>query len=100
MCQVIGTSFLRVIGQIQDGQCGGGTVIGALLTVGIELFHIDLSHIVVGQLLQIALDMCRGECGGTAGEERVDVIPRQEGTVVTTRHICLVLRLQEGGRYA
>ena len=98
--QVIGTSFLGVIGQVQDRQRRGGTVIGALLTVGIELLHIDLSHIVVGQLLQIALDMRRGQCGGPTGKERVDVIPGKEGTVVATRHICLVLRLPEGGRHA
>ena len=75
MRQVVRAALLRIVGEVQDGQRRGGAVIGALLTVGIELLHIDLTHIVVRQLLQITLDMRRCEGRGATGEKRVDVIP-------------------------
>ena len=61
--QVVRTTFLRVISQVQDGQCRHGTVIGTLVTVRIEFLHIDLTHIVVGQLVQVVLDMRRCQTG-------------------------------------
>ena len=99
VCQVIGAALLGIVGQVQDGQRGGGAVVGALLTVGIELLHIDLTHIVVRQLIQIALDMGWCERRGTTGEERIDVIPGKEGTVIAARHIGLILRLHKGRRH-
>ncbi len=57
--QVIGSALRRIVRQVQDGQRRGGTVVGALVAVGIELADIDLTHIVVRQLFQVALDVSR-----------------------------------------
>ena len=94
--QVIRSSLLGVIGQVEHGQRRGGTVVGTLLTVRIEFLHVDLAHIVVRQLIQVTLDMAGRQGGAPAGEDGVDVIPRQQRTVITTRHTYLVARFYEG----
>ena len=81
--QVIGSSFLGIVGQVQHGQCRGSTVVGTLVAVGVEFLHIDLSHIVVGELFEVALDMTRRKGRGTTGEDGVYIIPCQSRTVIT-----------------
>ena len=93
--QVVGTTFLGIICQIEHRQRRGGTVIGALLTVWIELLHIDLTHVVVRQLVEVALDMAGGERRTATGEDRIDVIPGQQGTVVTAADAFVISRLLE-----
>ena len=96
--QVVRASLLGIVCQVEHVQRIGGTAIGALVTVGIELVHIDGSYIVVAQLVQVTLDVAGRQAGGAIGEQRVDVIPRQESTVVTAIHgvnvgvLCEVLR--------
>ena len=99
MRQVIGAAFLRVIGQVEYRKSRGGTIIGALLTIGIEFFNIDLTHIMVRQLFQVALDVARRQCRTATGEDGIDIIPCQQGTVVTTRHTFPVSRLYKQRRH-
>ena len=54
---------------------------------------------MVRQLVQVALDVTRCQRGTSAREDRVDVIPGQQRTVVATRHARLVTRFHEGGRH-
>ena len=73
--QVIGTTLLRIIGQIQNRQCRCGTVITALVAVWIKLSHIHFTHIMVGKLFQVAADMSGCQRRTLTGKERVNVIP-------------------------
>ena len=95
--EVIGAALGGIEGHVEDGERGGGPVVGALVAVGIEFADIDLAHIMVGKLLQVTLDM--GGCERTAliGEDGVDGIPRHLRTVVATGESLLVLRLGEEG---
>ena len=95
--QVIGSALRRIVRQVQDGQRRGGTVIGALVAVGIKLRDIDLAHVVVGKLFKVALDVGRCQRRGAIGEQRVDVVPRQKRTVVAAGHRQLVAALREEG---
>ena len=97
--QVIGSSFLGIVGQVQHGQCRGSTVVGTLVAVGVEFLHIDLSHIVVGELFEVTLDMAWREGRGTTGEDGVYIIPCQSCTVIATRYAHLVCRLREHCRH-
>ena len=51
---------------------------------------------MVRQLVQVALDMAGRQRRTSAGEDGVDVIPRQQRPVVATRHAHLVARFHEG----
>ena len=88
--QVVRSTFIRIIGQVEHGQGVRGSAIGALVTVRIELVHIDGTHIVVAQLVKVALDVTGRQTGGAVGEQRVDGVPCQEGTIETTGHGILV----------
>ena len=74
--EVVGATFFGVVSEIEYRQGGGGSIIGALVTVGVELADIDLTYIVVGELFEVALDMCRGERRTAVGEQWVDGVPR------------------------
>ena len=73
--QVIRAALLGIVGQVQHVEMSGSTVISTLSAVGIELFHVDLTHVVVRQLVEVALDVRGGKCGVTAGEDGIDAIP-------------------------
>ena len=88
--QVVRSTFIRIIGQVEHGQGVRGSAIGALVTVRIELVHIDGTHIVVAQLVKVALDVTGRQTRGAVGEQRVDGVPRQEGTIESTGHGILV----------
>ena len=101
----VGTEVVRaalggVISQVEDGKRGDGTIVVALVAVGIELAHQHLAHIVVGQLRQVALDMCRGKRTAPAGKERIDIVPRQQRTVEAARQRGLVVVVGDGGGHA
>ena len=89
--QVIGAALLGIVGQVEHGQRRHGTVVGRLVAVGIEFLHIDLAHIVVRQLVEVVLDMARGERRRAVGKDGVYYIPCQQGTVVTAVHRGLVV---------
>ena len=98
--QVIRATLLGIVGQVKDGQRIGGTAIGRLVAVGIYLIDIDGTHIVVGELLDIALDMAGRQTAGAIGEQRVDGVPRQQGTVVAAGNGRLVLAFREHAGHA
>ena len=97
--QIVRATFLRIVSQIEHGERRGGTVVGTLVAVGVKFLHIDLSHVVVRQLIQVALDVARGQCRGSAGEDGVNGVPCQSCSVITTRHTSLIGSLIQCGRH-
>ena len=79
--EVVGTTFLRIEGEVQDVETGC-TGVGVLRLLRIELAFIDFTYIVVGELIQVALDMSWGERAAAARENGVDIVPGQQCTVV------------------
>ena len=57
--EVIRSALLRIVCQIEDVKRCRCSAIGALATVRIQLADIYLTHIVVGELVEVVLDMCR-----------------------------------------
>ena len=98
--QVIRSALRGVVGQVQHLESRGGAVVGALVAVGIELLHIDLTHIVVRQLVEVALDVARRERRAAAGEDGIYGIPRQLRTVIAAGDTRLVGKLREHRRHA
>ena len=98
--EVVGAALGGIVGEVEHRQCGGGAAVAALVAVWIELAHEDLAHIVVGELVQVALDVSGCERRAAAGEERVDGIPRQEASVVAAGQGGLVLVFAEHGGHA
>ena len=97
--QVIGSALLGIVGKVEHVERSRSTIIGGLAAVGIELFHIDLTHIVVRQLFEVALDVRGCERGVTAGENRVNAIPGQQGSVSATAYARLIATLREHRGY-
>ena len=93
--QVVRATLGGIVCQVEDGQRIGSTAIGGLVAVGVQLVDIHRTDIVVGQLLQVALDMAGRQTAGAIGEERVDGVPRQQGAVLATGDARLVGRLAE-----
>ena len=56
--EVVWATLLWIEGEVEHGQGVGGSVVAALITVRKELINVDLTYIMVGQLLDIVLDMC------------------------------------------
>ena len=93
--QVVRTTLLGIVRQVQDGQRVGGSAVCRLVAVRIELTDIHRTHIMVRQLVEVALDMGGCQTRRTVGEQRVDGVPRQQGTVVVARHGVLVDMFRE-----
>ena len=98
--QVIRSALRGIVGQVQHLECRGGAVVGALVAVGIELLHIDLTHIMVRQLVEVALDVTRRERRAAAGEDGINGVPRQLRTVIAAGDTRLVGKLREHRRHA
>ena len=58
------------------------------ILVRIDLAHIDLADVVVGELVKVALDVSRGEARRTACEQRVNLVPGEQRAVETV--FCIV----------
>ena len=97
--QVIGSTLLWIVGQIQHVERSRSTVVCRLTTVGVEFLHVDFTHVVVRQLVEVALDVRGGERGVAAGEDGIDAIPCQQSTVHATTHAGLVGTLREHRRH-
>ena len=54
--KVVWTTFAGVVCQVQDVQRVTLARIG--VAVGIDLTHIDLTHIMIGKLVEVAFDVC------------------------------------------
>ena len=55
--QVVGTAFTGVVGQVEDGQCGGRSAVVALIAEGEKFPDIPFTDVEVGQLVEVALDV-------------------------------------------
>ena len=55
---------------------------------------------MIGELLDVALDMTRRETAGAIGKQRIDGVPRQQGTVVAAGNSRLVFALREHAGHA
>ena len=97
--QIIRATLLRIVGQVEHRQRRGGTIVGGLVAVGVQLLDIDLAHTMVAELLKVALDMAGSEARRTAGEQRVDGVPRQQGTVVARGDVSLVVVVLDACRH-
>ena len=97
--EVVRTTLVRIVGKVEDGEHRRLAAIVVLVALREELAGIDLAHIVVGELLQVAADMARRERRAASREERVDIVPCEQRAVVATLERCLVARLVEETRY-
>ena len=74
--QIVWSSLLGIEGHIEHVQCGIAIVRGLRL-IGIQFQFVDGTHIVVGQLVLVALDMTWGQCRTAIGKYGVHTIPCQ-----------------------
>ena len=72
---------MRIIRQIQHVH-GGGFLIRSLF-VREEFLLVHFAHIVVAELVEVVLDVCRSQRRVAAGEQAVDVVPRQQCAVLS-----------------
>ena len=89
--EVVRSRLRWIVSQIENTQGAGGSLIGALLAQREKLLYIHLSHVVVAQLLEVALDMTRSERTSPSGEERIDGVPGKAGTMETAGQPRLVI---------
>ena len=96
--KVVGATLLRIVGEVEHAQRVALSLIG--VAVGVHLSHVHLSHIVVGELVEVTLYVAWRERRGASCKERVDVIPCQARTVIAVAHIVRQLAIFEvrGGR--
>ena len=97
--EVVRSAFGRIIGEVQDIQRRDGTAV-VPVTVREQLAYRNLAYIMVGELVEVALNMSRCQRTAAPGEERVDVVPCQQTAVITAGEGCLVGMFGEVGRYA
>ena len=79
--QIIGSAFGGVECEVEHIQAAG-TGVAVLLLLGIEFALIHFTHIVVGELVEVALDVAWGECAAASREDGVHIVPCQQGAVV------------------
>ena len=84
--EVVGTALLWIERHVQYAQ-RGVAVVGRLRLVGIQFQFVDGTDVVVGQLVQVALDVAGGERGTSVGEDGVHAVPCQQGTVIAVCHV-------------
>ena len=97
--EVVRSAFGRIIGEVQDVQRRDGTAV-VPVTVREQLAYRNLAYIMVGELVEVALDMSRCQRTAAPCEERVDVVPCQQTAVESAVEGRLVRMLREVGRYA
>ena len=98
--EVVRSRFGRIVGEVEHAQGVGGSAVAALLSQREELSHVYLSHIVVGQLCQVALDVAWRERRTSTREEWVYGVPSQSATTESACQPSLVVVvLSEVGRW-
>ena len=65
--EVIRTALSGVVSEVEDRQGRDDAIVAALVAVGVELVDQHLAHIVVGELLEVALDVGWGERAAASG---------------------------------
>ena len=76
--QVVGTAFVGIVGHVEHLYQIGFIV--ALFPIGIQLFVLDRTYIMVGQV--VLRDVLGQQGGVLTGEHTIDVVPGQESTVL------------------
>ena len=97
--KIIGTTLVRIIGQIEYIQCRRRAIIVANIFLRIEFARCNLTDIMVGKLLQIALQMSRCERTTTPCEQRIYRIPCQLRTIETACQCSFVTAFRESRRH-
>ena len=77
--QIVGTTLVGVVGQVQHRECRRLSV-GTLL-IRIQFAFVHLAHVMVRQLVQVTLDMCRRQRRVASGKERVNRKPVEQCAV-------------------
>ena len=98
--EVVRSSLGGIVGQVEDLERCRLSGVVALVAEGEELAYGHLADVEVGKLVEVALDMAGRERRRATGEERVDVVPCQQGSVVTAGDPRLVGMLGEHARDA
>ena len=96
--EVVGSSLGGIIGQVQHVQ-RSGLLVGVLFLVGVEVALEDLADVVVGELVEVALDVGGRERTAAAREDGVDVVPGEASALVATAHVVSQSRTFERSRY-
>ena len=78
--EVVGTALLGIVGQVEHGQ-RRGRVVAVLGLLGIELALVDFADVVVRELVEVALDVAGRQRAAAAREQRVHIVPGQQGAV-------------------
>ena len=96
--EVVRTALIRIEGNVHRIHCTRLRTISLLLTKWEQLSHVDGSHIVIAQLVEVALDMSRSQRTTLSVEKWVDCVPCHLASVESTRQSRLVLIFREHGR--
>ena len=96
--EVVRTALIRIEGNVHRIHSTRLRTISLLLTKWEQLSHVDSSHIVIAQLVEVALDMSRSQRTTLSVEKRVDRVPCHLASVESTRQSRLVLIFGEHGR--
>ena len=86
--KIVRTTFLGIECHVHNVQ-RGVAVVGGLRLIGIEFKFVDSTDIVVGQLVQVALNVTWGKSGTSVRENGIHTIPCQKSTVVSISNIIL-----------
>ena len=84
--KVVGTTLVGIECQVEhvERRC---RLVAVLSLLRIELAFVNLTHIVVRELFHVALDVAGSEGTAAAREERVNIVPSQQGTVIAVANI-------------
>ena len=55
--QIVRSTLVRIESQVQNGQRISGTAIAVLVAVGVQFVHVNLAHVPVRELIEVALDV-------------------------------------------
>ena len=98
--EVVRTALIRIEGNVHRIHRTRLRTISLLLTKWEQLPHVDGSHIVIAQLVEVALDMSRSQRTTLSVEKWVDCVPGHLASVESTCQSRLVLIFREHGRNA
>ena len=98
--EVIRSALLRIECQIEYRKGRRSTIVAALVPIGEQFIHIDFPDVMVGQLVEVAFNVSRGQRRRTACEKIVNGIPGKQRTVVAAGQRDLVRGLREHRRNA
>ena len=93
--EVIRTTLVWIVSKVENRQRVAFSLVHILVWIYFTNKH--LSHIVVGELVEVALDVSWGKRRTTTSEERVDIVPSKERTVVAVHLIVAEVAILQVG---